>query len=509
MRKPKDAWLCIRFTHLSLNVFGIKAGAQQATVAVFYQDRIWQHNGCAAQAILYEGVTTNHALVLVPELKLHERQIAEEHKRLKSLAHWAYRFTSLVSVYENSLLLEIGKSISLFKGLEHLVNLIYSDLARFGADAKLGLGHTPQAALLLSFNAQANKDLFYANKHLTDVAQRLEQSDIVNLNVAAKTIAELQRCGFSRLGDITPIALSELGSRFGADFLNYLDRLFGRVADVQVPVIPPENFEAHVDFVEPISNIAWIEQQLERLLGDLCVFIMRRQLVCRGFTWRFFDEKNQLLKTASVGLSTHDHSDSQNLLGSMLELTHLKLETLQLTWSFSRIELLSNQLLEKQLFNNDLFDPKPDEEGFRELLNKLINRLSQNAVFQLTPRAAHLPELKNARELAITNLDTHLRGQQIKHQQILPANMSLDPQNEFKDEPIWLLNQPKLISRSLRHPEYQGVLQIIHGPNRIVSHWWSSLQSRDYYIARQRSGRLLWLFFCRRQRAWFLHGLFA
>ena len=47
------------------------------------------------------------------------------------------------------------------------------------------------------------------------------------------------------------------------------------------------------------------------------------------------------------------------------------------------------------------------------------------------------------------------------------------------------------------------------GPERIEDLWWQQPVSRDYYIARGRGGQYYWLFHDRRQRCWYLHGLFA
>ena len=501
MPKSKQAWLCIRLTHLALNSLGYRQGNTEATRVIVDHDSVWQHDGLAICSKIQNGMTLNHALVLNPELFIDVRQASAELQKQRALAYSMYRFTSLVSLHSEYLLLEVGASISLFNGVNRLLNLISHELKELNTDYRLGLAYTPQAALLLShYVCDINDSALLVNS-----SQFLNKTEIKYLNIDTKIIKKLKACGFEYLAELTVIDRAELGVRFGAEFLLYLDHLFGRIADIQTPIIPPKTFEACMDFAEPISNSTWITQQLERLLTDLSKFIEKEQAICRGFVWRFFDDNNHLIETAMISLSTQKsaHSKSgvtlqQAVVGSMLELTQLKLDTLSMKWSFSRIELNSNQLLPKQFFNDDLFDPRPDEEQFKQLLNKLVNRLGEQAVVRVRPQQAHLPELKNVIELATEN------G--------LAATdyiVSKAPAKEFKDQPMWLLTTPKIIQQHLYQPQYQGALQIIHGPDRVVSHWWSSLQSRDYYIARQQSGRLLWLFFNRSQRTWYLHGLFA
>lgn len=49
-----------------------------------------------------------------------------------------------------------------------------------------------------------------------------------------------------------------------------------------------------------------------------------------------------------------------------------------------------------------------------------------------------------------------------------------------------------------------------HGPERIETAWWRGpTVRRDYYVVETESGERFWLFTCRRNGRWFLHGIFA
>lgn len=141
----KEVWLCLRFTHLALNSAGYLNSTEHAT-AITQQQQIWQCAESATQLAIKPGMTVNHALMLCPNIHLQERVPQEENAKLQKLSHWAYRFTSIVSVYnDHALLLEIGKSSKLFNGLKHLINVISSELLSFGFTASLGLANTPKA----------------------------------------------------------------------------------------------------------------------------------------------------------------------------------------------------------------------------------------------------------------------------------------------------------------------------------------------------------------------------
>ena len=53
-----------------------------------------------------------------------------------------------------------------------------------------------------------------------------------------------------------------------------------------------------------------------------------------------------------------------------------------------------------------------------------------------------------------------------------------------------------------------GPVTALHGPYVISGGWWAGDERhRDYHFAETRRGDVLWLFFDRRRRRWFLHGL--
>ena len=499
-RSSKELWLCLRFSHLSLNSLSLDVNSSQAC-AVSEHNKVWQCNHAAEQLGIRNTMSISHALMLHDALGLAERDVFAEQQSLQKLSHWAYRYSSMVALYNDHCLnVEIGKSISLFNNLEQLINLIKTDLDDMKITFSSGISQTPKLAYALSFTPTSNTTSIRANKNAIGAIE------ITHLGIHKKTKAKLHHCGFSTLADLRSITTAELGQRFGQDFVNYLDQLEGRKPDPQISTKPAENFEACVDFAEPISNLQWIEQQIERLLSDLYKFIATRQLLCCSFTWRFFHENNHLLETVHIQMS-----GKQNSLASMLELSQLRLAQLNLSWEFSSIELSSKHLYLKKLFNDDLFDPKPDLEQFNQLIDKLSSRLGHTALFRLNHSIEQLPEMANTRQQVneLSPSYTSEIGYEREKAQKEREKAQKKCEQTQKPQPLWLLPTPQYLSKHDNKPFYKGPLNFINGPDRISSHWWSKLQSRDYYLARQNNGRLLWLYFDRDKRNWYLHGLFA
>jgi len=266
--------------------------------------------------------------------------------------------------------------------------------------------------------------------------------------------------------------------------LIYLDQLLGKLADPKEFIAPKEVFKRTVDFAQPISNQTWIDQQLLRLLTELVAFIQERQLVCQSFAWRFYKEDQRLVSVDTISLSS-----TKADVATFKELSDLKLANKEFKSAFSSIELHSDALICETLFNNDLFNPKPDLEAFNQLIEKLASRLGHDALFKVAALNEHLPELANQQYPY-----THQSGSH----QIAESHSDYG----IKDEPVWLLKQPEKLAVVRQE-------NLIHGPHRVNSHWWKQLQSRDYYIARQPSGQLAWVYYEHLQRSWYLHGLFA
>jgi len=497
MVRNNATWLCLRFTHFGLNSLGFAYQAsttnqQMPDIAVTYQQTIYCANSTAILSGVKPGMSISHALLLNPWLQLHQREPHLEQQKIQELSQWAYSYTSLVSQYnEHVLILEIGKSETLFKSLKNILKLIENDLMSFKIESSFGLANTPKAAVLISYKEHKTTD------NLTS------QIDSIPLNIIDQPpsiIAKLQHCGFEKLNDIKHIKHGDLGVRFGKGLLIYLRQVYGDLADPQEAIIPPEIFEAYVDFSEPISNSRWIHQEINKLLNELSEFIEARQLLCRSFIWRFFHENNRLIKTINIGIN-----NQQDLNNTLKQLTSLKLEKVKLTWEFSRIELSSKDLVTKQLFNTDLFDTISCKQPYQQLKDKLISRLGNNAVYGIDTKQEYLPEMAHRQH---KKGDTLVKEQGPVHYSVNSDKESTNTLSQY-EQPLWLLSNPTQIKGNKMNPNLEGPLFLIHGPNRLSSQWWLRLQSRDYFIARQKSGRLLWIFFDRVKKHWFLHGLFG
>lgn len=491
----QGSWLCLRFHCLPLNAHGVSLSSVRPT-AISYQQQILLLNTQAHSEGVQVTQSMGHALMLCPNLWVIERDQARETQKLADLSLWAYRFSSHVCIYNSeALLVEIGRSLMLFKGLNNLQTLMQQDLQQFVMDACSGVAYTPKAAYLASFNPPAIWQLKPNEEQVGEVS--IECCDI-----EPKVIKQLQHCGFQTMRDLLPIPHAELGQRFGYDLVKYLNQVFGQLADPQKLIKPPQTFAARIDFEEPISNRTWIDEQVQGLLQKLIVFIVDQHLVCHAFEWRFYHRHNRLLESFTVRLNSQRANFS-----IFYKLTELKFARAELAGEFLSIELISKNITPKQLFNNDLFEQQCDTEAFGRLLEKLSGRLGHTALSKIHVQDEYLPELANQRVVWSPSI-RHIK--EITKLQAAYANSSADGScvNKIHDQPVWLLESPRTLTRG-NQPIRDDLFVIVHGPERITSHWWSQPECRDYYIAREPDGRFIWVFYDRHKQTWYLHGLFA
>ena len=80
--------------------------------------------------------------------------------------------------------------------------------------------------------------------------------------------------------------------------------------------------------------------------------------------------------------------------------------------------------------------------------------------------------------------------------------------------PVWLLPAPQALAVARHKPVHGGPLRLLAGPERIEAGWWDdALATRDYFIAENRAGQLLWVYAERqvlgKTAVWYLQGLFG
>jgi protein ImuB len=159
--------------------------------------------------------------------------------------------------------------------------------------------------------------------------------------------------------------------------------------------------------------------------------------------------------------------------------------------------------------NAELFPTRASEaEGLTRLLERLRARLGDEQVQRIVPVADHRPE-RASRAVPVGEPAPAGACE-------APVQACTPEPNLPLHRPAWLLAEPLPLAAREWQPLMQGrALDLLSGPERIETGWWDGAPvARDYYIAQDAGGALVWVFRSRLptpqgEPAWFLQGLFA
>ena len=490
-------WLCLEFPLLGLECHSHYRLDHPA--ALVHQHKIIAVNAEARDHGLDEGMSAASAEGLCPQLQCYPRHPAQQQQKLELLALWAWQYTPMVVPGEQALLLEVGSCLKLHKGLRALLKQLEKDLLARGYSYRIGLAHTPKAAALAVHLEQPWSHLLSSDYSLDSAALHalLGQLPVHLLQCSAKARQGLEASGLFQLSQLRSLPSASLSRRFGKDFSQYLARFWGQEPDPQALYQPPAEFHQQRFFIEPLNNQQQLMPFITELLEELCRFLTLRQLHCQQLDWRLhFDNKKNKSQTLSIVLAS-----AQNRLDNFIALTELKLSETTLKDAEIHTLILSVDKLEAQQEQaNDLFEQSRGKGSLNDLQDRLRIRLGDQAVKQSALRASHIPEFAwQYRD----NLSHRLErtGRKADAEQSLPARHKLRPN--------WLLPRPAPLSIRKGELHWQGKVTLLGRPERIGGYWWQRAVSRDYFIARNDQGALLWVFQNKRNRRWFVQGLFG
>jgi len=486
-------WLALRFPQLMIDA--LPSAGSIEPLAVREQHRLLSVNTAAAAQGVRASMKVGTALALCDALQIHERQPAAEQHWLERQARALGRFTPMIANDGDCLLLEIGNSLRLFRGLNALLSQLLRQLPST-TECHPGLGHTPLAAQILSRLPLADSRACIVLKDRQpepsgsrqQLLQLLARQPLDQLPLPASLKASLQGPGLRKLGDLLTLPDGALQRRFGKNLTDWLARLRGDKPDLRQPIITPQRFLLTLEFDEPVSGSERLLLPMQQLLEQMQLWLIRHQQQVRAIRWIFFPlrgEPDRLLVRRAGG----DHRAEV-----WLDLSRRHLEHTRLAAPALKLTLEAGRLLPMAAPPTHLFAAL-ERPAARELLEKLAN-LPGLSLYQPAAVDCHLPEQNEMRSDPLAENRTE----------------SFLPPSAFVDAPLWLLEQPlPLRSRQQQIFWRGGVLELLPGLRQFNEPWWQPHQGcqRRYHIARHPLGIHCWLF----QQGdaegpWFLHGFF-
>lgn len=470
----REAWTCLYLPRLAVEARG-RGWPPERALAVTRgegaQRRIHQANESAESLGVCSGQALSAAYALAPDLLVLPRDRRQEAQARKSVAAWAYAYTSRIGLgYANAITAEISASRRLFGGIEKLLGRLHAELADLGFQVTTGTAPTAAAAHLLAVCGDGQVVLDH--KSLAGVLGRLP---IRATSLSATAIEGLRSVGVRRLGELTALPRTAVARRFGQSICVYLDDLTGRHCQPQPLYQPPEDFDAAIELPAEVDSVEPLAFVLKRLLMSLC---RHATAIDRGIQ-RF----EVVLHHAGDGQTAQPIGllQAERDVDRLLELTQSHLERLALPGPVRAVTVRCRELLPWRPQTGDLLDPHAGAETAEALFERLQARLGPETIRGLCVTGDPRPDY------AWRYSDPGEDGERA-----LPVQ-----------RPALLLRRPRVVN--------PAELTLLCGPERIEAGWWDGRDmARDYYIARHPSGARWWVFQDRRSpRSWYLHGVFA
>ncbi|MEN1727735.1 MAG: DNA polymerase Y family protein [Pseudomonadota bacterium] len=438
--------------------------------AVRGQARILQVNALAGQHGARPGQTLSQALAVVPQLQTRPRCRDAEARLLEQMALLAYQHSHQVSLAPpDTVLLEVGGSRRLRGGLQPLLEDLQDQAMASGLALEIGLAPVASAACLLARFGHRVHDG-------TQLDQTLGELAIEQLMLSVEQHKALRGCGLTQVASILALPAAERARRFGADLNHYLDELRGRVSTPLAQWQPPEAFSLRLELPVPTVRSEALLFVFNRALDTLERWLEIRDRGLSRLRVRMEREDGGPASRFDIGLARPGFDRAR-----LLELIQLKLDQTAPGGDIDAVKLDADSSSERRPAQSDLLSGINRNDAWPALLDRLEARLGTAGISSLAPTADHRPE----------------------HAWTWVPPGTSSPCRETRPRPSWLLPEPQGCRREQ--------LALEDGPERIESGWWEGQDClRDYWIARDRQGRQLWVFHEHHPRkGWFIHGVFG
>ena len=455
----------------------------------------------AARALgLMPGMAVADARAWVPHVIVLPLEPEADAAGLKQLADWATRFSPLVAIDGiDGLMLDIAGCAHLWGSETRMLTDLDRHMRAFGFHYRAAIADTIGAAWgAARFGAAAHQVV-------PPVQQRIALADLPPhaLRLPEDLCAQLQRLGLKRIADLCALPRTALARRFGAVLMDRLDQALGRQEEVLSPLLPPPQCYVRMDFAEPIVQRADIDRALGLLLKRLADALRPHDSGPRKLDFSCYrldgDTQRLTIGTARASLDA----------AHLFRLFEERLDQLRPDDGFEAMRLSGRDMERLTTHQHDFEAGGAVRHDLAPLIDRLSNRLGEDAVHRFETRESHIPE-RAVRRLPPLADSPRLHWP------------------KASQRPIRLLSHPEPIEAVAPIPDdppvqfrWRHVLHKVRaaeGPERIAPEWWrpgdQDAEIRDYYRVEDAEGRRFWLYRAGLYQTtpaprWFMHGMFG
>jgi protein ImuB len=326
--------------------------------------------------------------------------------------------------------------------------------------------------------------------------------------LSPKTLRCLLRLDICTLGDLIRFPQGELFARFGDEVRRLRENAKAILWDPLQPIAEEAPIIASRELDHPEHDTARLAFIARRLILSLVEKARLRHFAVLEIVLSLsLDHAPPLCESIKPWEPTLD--DVQ-----LTELVRLRLEGLHLSAGVTGVSMkaVTSSIAKEQL---ELFAQKPrrDKAAADRALARVRAELGEDAVVKASLRDGHLPEACFAfvPVTGATHGATH-GGRRVRSKnETRPVALDSDRVRclvrRIYTKPIPLQARP-VVGPGGCHFLGMGDDPAVdlEGPYIISGGWWNNEIHREYYFATAKTGRVLWVYFDRCRRCWFLHG---
>lgn len=463
---------------------------------------VWAADAAALAVGIRVGMQATKAQVLVPGLLMMDADPVADAEGLERLAFWMLRFAPVVAAdAPDGIVLETTGADHLHGGEEAMLEGLIGRLAMSGITARAAIADTWAAAHALA-RYHATSIAMASAGHDASVAAGLS---LEALRIMPAVAEGLRKLGFRTIGDLLDQPRAPLTLRFGHDLARRIEQMQGTLAEPIEPVRPDDVIEVRRAFAEPIGAAETIARYIGKLVTQLCALLeehglgtRRLDLICQRV-----DSRAQAVR---VGMAAPVR-DTKRLTRLLCD----KIETIAPGFGIEVMTLAATvvePLEHKQVISSLIEESTPDITG---LIDVLMNRVGERAIYRLAPVATDVPERSVMRVAAMA-----------------PESGASWPGHWPR--PSRLLSRPEPVETVALLPDHppasftwRGIRRRVKradGPERVFGEWWlrdaEMVAVRDYFQCEDEAGERYWLYRAgdgehaeTGSHRWFLHGVFG
>ena len=313
-----------------------------------------------------------------------------------------------------------------------------------------------------------------------------------HLNLDPDLRETLFKLGVKTVGGFLSLPAGGLRERFGPKVYRLYRMASGDLSEPLHPCAFMEPVEQKLFFDHPEADTMRLTFMIKRLLhpmlselaarGEALVELLLRILIERS------GSREERIRPAAPTLESVQ----------VLELVRLRLEAMRLPAGVVEIELTATgvPVTREQL---RLFVERPlrDLNAANRALARLRTEFGHEAVVRAKLNSGHLPEARFSWEpLPRVELPRPKEAvQRTLVRRILAKPVSLPSEPRHTRDDGWLVLGPR-----------SGAVTKLSGPYLFSGAWWAREIHREYHFAETRRGNILWVYYDRPRRRWFLQG---